>query len=65
MPKLKSNSSALKRFKRTGKGGFKHRAANRAHINTKMTTKRKRHLRGMSQIAKADVASINQMLPHS
>ena len=65
MPKLKSNSSALKRFKRTGKGGFKHRAANRAHINTKMTTKRKRHLRGMSQIAKADVASINQMLPFS
>ncbi len=65
MPKLKSNSSALKRFKRTGKGGFKHRAANRAHINTKMTTKRKRHLRGMSQIAKSDVASINQMLPHS
>jgi large subunit ribosomal protein L35 len=64
MPKIKSNSSALKRFKRTGKGGFKHRSANRAHINTKMTTKRKRHLRGMSQIAKADVPSINQMLPY-
>ena len=62
---MKSNSSALKRFKRTGKGGFKHRSANRAHINTKMTTKRKRHLRGMSQIAKADVPSINQMLPYS
>ena len=65
MPKIKSNSSALKRFKKTGKGGFKHRAANRAHINTKMTTKRKRHLRGMSQVAKADVASVQQMLPHS
>jgi large subunit ribosomal protein L35 len=65
MPKMKSNSSALKRFRRTGKGGFKHRSANRAHINTKMTTKRKRHLRGMSQIAKADVPSINQMLPYS
>ncbi len=62
---MKSNSSALKRFRRTGKGGFKHRSANRAHINTKMTTKRKRHLRGMSQIAKADVPSINQMLPYS
>lgn len=65
MPKMKSNSSALKRFRRTGKGGFKHRSANRAHINTKMTTKRKRHLRGMSQIAKADVPSIKQMLPYS
>lgn len=62
---MKSNSSALKRFRRTGKGGFKHRSANRAHINTKMTTKRKRHLRGMSQIAKADVPSIKQMLPYS
>ena len=39
MPKLKTNKGASKRFKRTGKGGFKHRAANRAHINTKMTTK--------------------------
>ena len=65
MPKIKSNSSALKRFRKTGKGGFKHRSANRAHINTKMTTKRKRHLRGMSQVAKADVASIKQMLPYS
>ena len=64
MPKLKTNRGAAKRFKKTGKGGFKHRAANRAHINTKMTTKRKRHLRGMDQVAKADVASIKQMLPH-
>lgn len=65
MPKIKSNSSALKRFKKTGKGGFKHRAANRAHINTKMTTKRKRHLRGMSQVSDNDIQSIKQMLPHS
>jgi len=63
MPKLKTNKGALKRFKRTGKGGFKHRAANRAHINTKMTTKRKRHLRGMGQVAKADVSSLNQQMP--
>ncbi|MFT6835687.1 MAG: large subunit ribosomal protein L35 [Francisellaceae bacterium] len=64
MPKLKTNRGAAKRFKKTGKGGFKHRAANRAHINTKMTTKRKRHLRGMDQVAKADIASIKKMLPH-
>ncbi|MFZ9035695.1 MAG: 50S ribosomal protein L35 [Francisellaceae bacterium] len=63
MPKLKTNRGAAKRFKRTGKGGFKHRSANRAHINTKMTTKRKRHLRSMSQVAKCDVPSLNQQLP--
>jgi len=65
MPKLKSNRGASKRFKRTGKGGFKHRCANRAHINTKMTTKRKRHLRGMNQIAKVDMSSLNQQLPYA
>jgi len=64
MPKIKSNSSALKRFKRTGQGGFKHRAANRSHIMTKMNTKRKRHLRGMDQINEADLKSVNRMLPY-
>jgi len=63
MPKLKTNKGASKRFKRTGKGGFKHRCANRAHINTKMSTKRKRHLRGMNQVAKVDVPSLNQQMP--
>ena len=65
MPKLKTNKGAAKRFKRTGNGGFKHRSANRAHINTKMTTKRKRHLRSMNQVAKPDVASLNQQMPYA
>jgi large subunit ribosomal protein L35 len=63
MSKMKSNNSALKRFKKTGKGGFKHRASNRAHINTKMSTKRKRHLRGMRQVSKSDTNHVNQMVP--
>jgi len=65
MPKLKSNRGAAKRFKKTGSGGFKHRAANRNHILTKKATKRKRHLRGMDTVHASDVASIRQMLPHS
>ncbi len=65
MPKIKTNRGAAKRFKRTGKGGFKHRSANRVHINTKMTTKRKRHLRGMSQVAKVDVPSLLQQMPYA
>lgn len=62
MPKLKTSSGAAKRFKKTGKGGYKHRQAHRAHILTKKSTKRKRHLRGMEQVAKADVPLVKRML---
>ena len=44
--KLKTHSSAKKRFKVTGKG-IKRRSASRAHILTKQSTKRKRHNRGL------------------
>jgi len=62
MPKLKSNRGAAKRFRRTA-GGFKHRQANRNHILTKKASKRKRQLRGLEDVAQADVARIRQMLP--
>ncbi|MCW8933045.1 MAG: 50S ribosomal protein L35, partial [Gammaproteobacteria bacterium] len=45
MPKMKSKRGASKRFKVTGSGRIKRGNANRSHILTKMTTKRKRHLR--------------------
>ena len=48
--KLKTHSSAKKRFKATG-NGLKRRSASRAHILTKQTTKRKRHNRGMIKMA--------------
>jgi large subunit ribosomal protein L35 len=63
MPKIKSNSSALKRFKRTA-NGFKHKQSFTSHILTKKSTKRKRHLRAMSQIAQSDKALIVRMLPY-
>jgi len=62
MPKLKSNRGAAKRFRRTA-SGFKHRQANRNHILTKKASKRKRQLRGLEDVAHADVARIRQMLP--
>ena len=64
MPKLKTKSGALKRFKKTGSGGFKNRAANRSHILTKKSTKRKRHLRGMDMINPSDCDAIQQCLPY-
>lgn len=63
MPKLKTKSGAAKRFKRTASGGLKRRAANRNHILTKKTTKRKRHLRAMRMVDKSEVPALNQMLP--
>jgi large subunit ribosomal protein L35 len=62
MPKLKTNKGAAKRFRRTAKG-FKHRQANRNHILTKKASKRKRHLRGLGEVAACDVAMIDRMLP--
>jgi large subunit ribosomal protein L35 len=64
MPKIKTQRGAAKRFKRTGKGGFKHAQSHRRHILTKKDTKRKRHLRGMQQLKACDVASVAQMLPY-
>ena len=61
MPKLKTNSGAAKRFRRTATG-FKHKKTNRNHILTKKGTKRKRQLRNMKDIAPADVPLIKRLL---
>ena len=42
MPKMKTNSSAKKRFKVTGTGKIKRKHAYKSHILTKKTTKQKR-----------------------
>jgi large subunit ribosomal protein L35 len=62
MPKMKTKSGAAKRFRRTAKG-FKHRQAFRNHILTKKTNKQKRQLRGLEDVAKADVKAVIRMLP--
>ena len=59
--KLKTHSGAAKRFKKTG-SGFKRKSAYKSHILTKMTTKRKRQLRGTSAIHPADLAAVRRML---
>jgi len=63
MPKIKTHSGAKKRFKKTA-SGFKHRQAHRAHILTKKSTKRKRHLRGTLMIHDNDKKLIIRMLPN-
>ena len=61
MSKMKVHSGAAKRFKKTA-AGYKRKSANKSHILTKMTTKRKRHLRGTSIVDKADQVHVDRLL---
>jgi large subunit ribosomal protein L35 len=61
MPKAKIHSGAAKRFKKTA-GGYKRKSAYRSHILTKMTTKRKRQLRGTSMVDQSDKVLVDRML---
>ncbi len=61
MPKAKVHSGAAKRFKKTA-SGYKHKHAFKSHILTKMSTKRKRQLRGTSIMNAADKPAIDRML---
>lgn len=63
MPKIKSHSGAAKRFQRTA-NGFKHKQSHTSHILTKKSTKRKRHLRSMNQVAASDAPLITRMCPY-
>ena len=65
MPKMKTNSGAAKRFKRTGSGGFKRKQSFRSHILTKKSTKRKRQLRSPLEVADCDTKMVKRMLPYS
>ena len=48
--KIKTHSGAAKRFLITGTS-IKSKSANRNHILTKQTTKRKRHNRGLNKLS--------------
>ena len=62
MPKMKTNSSAKKRFKLTGTGKIVRKNAFKSHILTKMSTKRKRNLSHTSLVSKGDLGNVKRML---
>lgn len=64
MPKIKTNRSAAKRFKKTGTGKFVYSKSHANHILTKKTTKRKRSLRQGHIINKTDMKCIKRLLPN-
>jgi len=63
MPKMKTKSSAKKRFRVRPGGTVKRGQAFKRHILTKKTTKNKRHLRGAVAVHETNMGSIAQMLP--
>ena len=62
MPKVKTNSSAKKRFKLTGSGKIKRKHAFKNHILTKKDTKQKRNLTRAGLVHKADTNNVKSML---
>ncbi len=62
MPKMKTNSSAKKRFKVTGTGKISRKHAYKRHILTKKSTKRKRSLTKDAILHTANERSVKEML---
>jgi large subunit ribosomal protein L35 len=62
MPKVKTNSSAKKRFKVTGTGEITFQKAYKRHILTKKSTKRKRHMRQEGVVSSANRPFVMRLL---
>ncbi|MBE5949379.1 MAG: 50S ribosomal protein L35 [Lachnospiraceae bacterium] len=64
MPKVKTNKSAAKRFKKTGTGKLVRMKAYKSHILTKKTTKRKRNLRKSTVVDETNVKNMKKIMPY-
>ena len=64
MPKVKTHRGAAKRLRKSGTGKLRHQKKNKRHILTKMSSKRKRHLREVGEISAADKKRIKQLVPY-
>lgn len=62
MPKMKTKSSAKKRFKLTASGKIKRKHAFKSHILTKKATDRKRRLTHSTLVDKSDEKAVKEML---
>ncbi|MEZ4796410.1 MAG: 50S ribosomal protein L35 [Flavobacteriaceae bacterium] len=62
MPKMKTKSSAKKRFKLTGTGKIKRKHAFKSHILTKKSKKRKLALTHDTVVNEADENNVKLML---
>ncbi len=65
MPKIKTHTGAKKRFGLTKNGKVKRATANRRHILTKKSTKRKRGLRKAAYADVTNVAQVKRLIPYA
>lgn len=63
--KMKTKKAAAKCFKVTGTGKLKRNKANKSHILTKKTTKRKRNLRKATLVDDTNVKTMKKIMPYS
>ena len=64
MPKIKTHSGAKKRFKLSKNGKPIRAHANKSHILTKKSTKRKRGLRQTAVADKTNTAQSKRLIPY-
>jgi large subunit ribosomal protein L35 len=62
MPKVKTNSSAKKRYKLSGTGKIRRKHAYKSHILTKKEKKRKRNLGYYGEVHKTDLNNARLLL---
>ena len=65
MPKVKTKRAAAKRFRVTGTGKFKYKRANKVHILSKKSPKRKMGLRRPGMVDKTNLEAVRSMLPYA
>ena len=64
MPKMKSNSGAKKRFKKTATGKIRRKHAYKSHLLAHKSKKRKRNLRKTDFIQKVDKRNVSRLVPY-
>ena len=64
MPKMKSKRTLRHRFRLTATGKIKRAHANRRHLLSHRTHKRKRHLGGPDLVAQVEARTIDRLLSH-
>ena len=65
MPKMKTHKSSAKRFRVKKSGKVLRSKANKSHILTKKTEKRKRNLRKSTTVSSADIKRVRVSLPYA
>lgn len=65
MYKQKTNKAVAKRYKKTKTGKFLVRQAGKKHINAKMSSKRKRTLRGFKVVRDCNAKRLPELMPYA